>query len=236
LIRFRFELRPLAEVAAWGRDKPNLHWFGLTDGWYWIEIGNVCLLKFAADYEIPYVDYYVVRLWEDLLQLLPAALEEVPADLVGFLESDDRDWNEAESEAVDAAMDCWSSRDVYFGYLREPPSLRCWRTADQITINWNAPANFAEPRALRTTIAVTDFVAAIEQLNAALMTAMEARVTEVEEFPLPGIALDLTHLRSEHGERATWLTRARSSPQQTDWSAVRTGAVQLMQRPKTQAD
>jgi len=151
LIRFRFELRPLAEVAPWGRDKPNLHWFGLTDGWYWIEIGNVCLLKFAADYEIPYVDYYVVRLWEDLLQLLPAALEEVPADLVGFLESDDRDWNEAESEAVDAAMDCWSSRDVCFGYLREPPSLRCWRTADQITINWNAPANFAEPRALRTT-------------------------------------------------------------------------------------
>ncbi len=218
----------MAEVAPWGRESPKLHWFGLTEGWYWVEVGDVCLLKFAADYEIPYVDYYVVRLWEDLLQLFPAALEEVPADLVGFVESDDRGWNEVESEAGDAAMDWWSSRGVYFGYLREPPSLRCWRTGDRITVDWSAPANFAEPRALRTTVAVADFVAAIEELDTALMAAMEARVTEVEKSSPPGIALDLIQLRSEHLDRANWLDRARSRPRQTDWIAVRAGAVQLM--------
>ena len=217
----------MAEVAPWGRERANLHWFGLTEGWYSIELGDVCLLKFAADYEIPYVDYYVVRLWEDLLQLLPAALEQVPADLVGFMESDDRDWNEAESEAAEAAMDCWSSRDVYFGYLREPPSLRCWRTGDQITVSWNAPANFAEPRTLRTTIGVTDFVAAIEEFDRELLAAMADRIAEVEAVPLVGVELDLDRLRQEHQDRSVWLKRARAYQRSTDWSAVRTGAALL---------
>lgn len=220
----------MAEVAPWGRERANLHWFGLTEGWYWIELGDVCLLKFAADYEIPYVDYYVVRLWEDLLQLLPAALEQVPADLVGFVESDGRGWNDAESEAVDAAMDWWSSRDVYFGYLREPPSLRCWRTGDQITVDWNAPANFAEPRALRTTMSVTDFVAAIEEFDRELLAAMADRIAEAEAIPPVGVELDLDRLRQEHQDRSVWLKRARAYQRSTDWPAVRTGDGQLMSR------
>ncbi|WSK39909.1 DUF5984 family protein [Micromonospora maris] len=71
-----------------------LHWFGLTDGWYWIDLNGHELLRYsdhtmrhlhADGYEgMPYVDYYVVRLWEDLLQALPAVLEPVPADLVLF--------------------------------------------------------------------------------------------------------------------------------------------------------
>lgn len=220
----------MAEVAPWGRDRANLHWFGLTEGWYWIELGDVCLLRFAADYEIPYVDYFVVRLWEDLLQLLPAALEEVPADLVGFLESDDREWGEVESEAADAAMDWWSAREVYFGYLREPPSLRCWRIGDEIAVSWNAPANFAEPRVLRTTIAVPDFVAAIEEFDRALLSAMADRIAEVEAVPPVGVELDLDRLRQEHGDRSAWLERARGRQRSTDWPAVRAGAALLTSR------
>lgn len=96
-IRFRFELRPLAQAHPWGGDRRTLHWFGLTDGWYWIELNGHELLRYSdqtvrrwqADgyQDVPYVDYYVVRLWEDLLELLPAVLEPVPADLVPFIES-----------------------------------------------------------------------------------------------------------------------------------------------------
>ncbi|MET7277064.1 DUF5984 family protein [Kribbella sp. NPDC005582] len=229
-IRFRFGLHPLAKVGLWGGDKPTLHWFGLTDGWYWIELGDVRLLRFAADYDIPYVDYYVVRLWEDLLTLLPAALEEVPPDLIDFLESDGREWCDVESEAAEAAIDCWSDRSLNFSYLRESPSLRCWRNGDDITIDWNAPANFAEPRTLRTTVTVTDFVTAIDELHTALMAAMETRITEVEASPRPGVDLDLPNLHREQQDRAQWLTRARSRIRTTDWTAVRTGATQLQPR------
>ncbi|MFF1821019.1 DUF5984 family protein [Kribbella sp. NPDC058245] len=227
-IRFRFGFHPLGEVGLWGGDKPTLHWFGLTDGWYWIELGDVRLLRFAADYDIPYVDYYVVRLWEDLLALLPAAVEEVPADLLGFLESDGSDWKDVESEAADAAIDCWSDRSLNFSYLRESPSLRCWRIGDHLTLDWNAPANFAEPRALRTTVTVADFVTAIDELHTTLMAAMESRITDVEATPPLGVDIDLPNLRREHQDRAQWLTRARSRTQTTDWNAVRTGATQLL--------
>ncbi|WP_442929507.1 DUF5984 family protein [Micromonospora sp. WMMA1949] len=45
MIRFRFELYPLDEVSPWGRDQPRLHWFGLTEGWYWLEAGGQELLR-----------------------------------------------------------------------------------------------------------------------------------------------------------------------------------------------
>jgi hypothetical protein len=45
VIGFRFELRPLDEVEPWGDDPPSLSWFGLTDGWYWIEAGGHELLR-----------------------------------------------------------------------------------------------------------------------------------------------------------------------------------------------
>ena len=36
-----FTLLPLAMVQPWGRpDNLSLHWFGLTDGQYWIEVGE----------------------------------------------------------------------------------------------------------------------------------------------------------------------------------------------------
>jgi hypothetical protein len=227
-LRFGFELTPLAEVGTWGREKPTLHWFGLTDGWYWIELGDVRLLRFSADYEIPYVDYYVVRLWEDLLGLLPAVLEEVPADLLDFLRSDHLAWNEVESDAAEAAIEWWSDRYLDLGYLCEPPTLRCWRTGDRVTIDWDAPSNFAEPRALQVTVAVEEFVAAVEEFDRSLMAAMEGRITEVEASPPAGVELDLAHLRSDHRDRSTWLARARSSDRSTDWSAVRAGAAQLL--------
>ena len=227
-LRFGFELTPLPEVGAWGREKPTLHWFGLTDGWYWIELGEVRLLRFSADYEVPYVDYYVVRLWEDLLGLLPAVLEEVPTDLVDFLMSDHLDWNEDESDAAEAAIYWWSDRYLDLGYLREPPTLRCWRTGDQVTIDWNAPANFAEPRALRVTVAVDEFVAAVEEFDRLLFAAMEVRIAEVEAAPPVGVELDLAQLRSEHRDRSKWLEHARARERSTDWSAVRAGAALLM--------
>ncbi|WP_325055016.1 DUF5984 family protein [Kribbella sp.] len=227
-LRFGFELTPLGEVGAWGRERPNLHWFGLTDGWYWIEVDEVRLLRFSADYEIPYVDYYVARLWEDLLQLLPVVLEEVPADLVGFLRSDHHGWNEIESEAADAAMDWWSGRYMYLGYLREPPTLCCWRTGDQVTIDWQAPSNFAEPRVLQVTVGVEEFVAAVEEFDRSLLAAMEARIAEVEASPPVGVGLDLAQLRSEHRDRSNWLAHARARLRSTDWSAVRAGAARLL--------
>ena len=73
------------EVRSWEAtldlgDTPSLHWFGLTQGWYWIEAGG--------PEPLPYVDYYVVRLWEDLgfriLATVPEAFDHPTHGLVGL--------------------------------------------------------------------------------------------------------------------------------------------------------
>ncbi|GIE36737.1 hypothetical protein Ait01nite_097820 [Actinoplanes italicus] len=38
-------MRPLDDAESWDGDPPSLSWFGLTDGWYWIEAGGHELLR-----------------------------------------------------------------------------------------------------------------------------------------------------------------------------------------------
>jgi hypothetical protein len=90
---FNFVLRPLGDVAPWGKDPPKLHWFGLTDGWFWLEADDQTLFRFSDTFleqrcgqgstaPVPYVDYYVVRLWEDVLDGLHDFLSQVPLAVV----------------------------------------------------------------------------------------------------------------------------------------------------------
>ncbi|HEY9907288.1 MAG TPA: DUF5984 family protein [Thermosynechococcaceae cyanobacterium] len=88
---FDFHLRPLEEVMPWGKP-PNsyLSWFVLTDGFYRLQVGSEFLFNYSDDFAErwaaqsvsvhtrSFVDYYVVRLWEDLLEILPDVLEPLP--------------------------------------------------------------------------------------------------------------------------------------------------------------
>jgi hypothetical protein len=117
VIRFRFALTPLDRVRSWGGEDRVLHWFGLTDGWYWIELGDQELLRYTPETlrlfrrddlgpQHPYVDYYVVRLWEDLIGLTPTVMQPVPDDLAQFIGTDlhDRPDLDDSDEVLSAAI------------------------------------------------------------------------------------------------------------------------------------
>lgn len=104
-MRIQFRLRPVDDIAPWQPvpspdartpdwlRRPNLGWFALTYGWYWIEVGQAELYRYSQEavnamvreqpdapwaselLQMPYDDYQVSRLWEDLLELLPDVLE-----------------------------------------------------------------------------------------------------------------------------------------------------------------
>ncbi len=43
-----FRLRPLHEVGPWGaKGQYRLHWFGLTDGWYWRDLDGTELFRYG---------------------------------------------------------------------------------------------------------------------------------------------------------------------------------------------
>lgn len=122
MIRFHFRLRPLADVQLWGDRR--LHWFALTDGWYWIEVDGHKLFHHPSNADAGQpspVDYYVVRLWEDIQEVLPSVLEPVPVDLVDHMTSDQDTWYGAGIEDAEAALDWYSGHFMYTGFLVASP-------------------------------------------------------------------------------------------------------------------
>jgi hypothetical protein len=101
---FNFQLRELSEVTPWVYEGQRyLQWFGLTEGWYWLQVnerdeifryGPELLAYWQEEYLggkplfLPYADYYVVRFWKDLLDMLPRILEPLPPRLAQLLETE----------------------------------------------------------------------------------------------------------------------------------------------------
>jgi hypothetical protein len=56
--------------------------------------------QFPHIYGGSFVDYYVARLWEDILDMLPDVLEPLPSELSNFFEKDEDAWFQWESNAL----------------------------------------------------------------------------------------------------------------------------------------
>jgi hypothetical protein len=47
---FNFVLCPLEEITPWGNeDQYSLSWFGLTEGGYWLQVGEDQLFRYSGD-------------------------------------------------------------------------------------------------------------------------------------------------------------------------------------------
>lgn len=236
-VRFRFGLTPLETVLA--RARGELHWFWLTDGWYCLDLGGHEVLRYGERTvrELrqdgpahPYVDYYVVRLWEDVIALVSEALEPVPPDLAGVAAQLEPQWTWRDTPEADAALAWHSAGFLNIGYLRVAPLVRCWRTADTVTLAWEHGADpegvveFAGPQSGRVTVPTRVFLDAVADFDRALLAAMAERIAGLAAMPLPpGVTFDLAQLHREHRSRTAWLPRALARDRHTDWSTIRTG-------------
>jgi hypothetical protein len=152
---FTFRLKPLDEVAPWG-ERPTLHWFGLTDGTYGMKLGGVDVFRydheaarargFSADGHL--VDYQVARFWEDVLDIVPAALTPVPEDLAALVASAAAEdallgaIRGAIDRAVDdepllAARSFVEERRLTSLHLVEGPSVLFMRAADRVLVRFD---------------------------------------------------------------------------------------------------
>lgn len=253
VMRFHFELVPVDEVSPWGTGR-KLHWFGLTDGWFCLDVDGVELLRYSERTiartpledrrAMPMrVDYYVVRLWEDMLHALPYILEPVPEDLadfvavgpVGWVGTDDVEF--MDDSRIDAAVDVCFERAVDTGYLRFGPWLRWWRTVDAVdtvTLDWRFTVDpdgeiaFTAPLSGRVSVGTDEFIGAVIDFDRQLLEAMQERVDGIAATGAPaGIDIDVPGLIREQIDRRTWLSQALARRVDTDWDAVRAGAARL---------
>lgn len=200
---------------------------------------------------MPYEDYQLARLWEDLLQCLPAVLDPVPDDLVQHTQDMEK-WNSLRErlwawasekdddeawDLQDDALRWWSERSWDAGYLRCPPKIWLWTQGDTFHLRWDNRAVIRDGLPVwdatygEITMPVTAFVEEVRYFHERLMAKMAERVTAVRAGQMrPDIEIDLDWLAQEQQDRSSWLTNAldRRPPEQ-NWDKVRE-AISTMER------
>ncbi|MCU0568018.1 MAG: DUF5984 family protein, partial [Oculatellaceae cyanobacterium Prado106] len=247
---FDFHLRALEEVHPWVTS-PDLYlsWFGFTDGFYRLQIGSDLLFNYSNEfvdhcakafpgvYSEPFVDYYVVRLWEDLLEILPDVLEPIPKELADWFTQDESawfnwernvlDWLERQPdedqaiETLDLVMPWQNARCLDAAYLQNSPRIWIWcADLDSINISWDNTGILFEGipvwSASRGHFSMSRdrFLQEVHTFHDQFMRLMAERVYEVgDRLPSPEIQVDPQRLMDEHLDRETGLYYAlRKSP------------------------
>ena len=238
---FNFALRPVAEIQPWGGpDQPSLSWFSLSDGWYWLELAGQELFRGLAPEnpgEPPYVAYQVVRLWEDVLEVVRAALAPLPEDLAARLRAPERfvadierlraraGEDQVEQVRIQEGLAFWNARELVSVHLVDAPELWFWRDGETMHALWRslpAGAKLWQPASGTMSLPVEQFVAELRAFDRAFLAAMGERVEDlVQRGGLPGVAIDLAHLAFEQRDRATWLDNALTRRWPEDWALAR---------------
>ena len=262
-------MRSLADVMPWGTpEQPRLHWFGLTDGWYWLQMNEHNeLLRYSEELlahwrkrypegtiASPYVDYYVVRLWEDILEMLPDILEPLPPELAHMLETEEkayqwqqrvRQWEkgielEGETwEAYSQAVTWWDQRKLNTGYLTASPHIWFWNDGQYIHGFWDNSQVYSEDlpvwQAQRGQIQPTraQWLDEVDSLHTRLFVVMEERIQEAKRsWSRPEVVLDIVALEKEQRDRFQWLARSKdraASRSATSWDVV-VDAIRTLER------
>ena len=238
-----FRLRPTDEIGPWqGSDGPNLHWFGLTWGDYWITTPLGEALRYTEEqqriwgFTSPYVDYNVARLFEDVQCMLPFALEPVPMDIAEL--TTDRAWynhsfqwmgssleNDERIDLWHGANEWWHDRHIDTLYLVDGPHFNFWRIGDQVFVRWeySGPTGIWEVPSGQFVLDVTDFQTAVFDFLDEVIMQMDQRVQTIatKGWTRPGCDLDVKALVREQQQRAIWVNENKQRRANTDWISVR---------------
>lgn len=259
---FEFKLDSIEDVPPWG-ESPNkqIHWFALTQGIYRLKVGDEYLLNYSDEftthisknfpqtqYQGTFVDYYIVRLWEDLIDILSHILEPVPKELRHFLESDYKtqralfekvgDWHD--KAKLDKALnndEIWEIREnttnwidhrnLDFGYLSPSANIWIWSDENDVIISWDNREIIVDEiqvwSALRGDYRINrnEFITELQRFDNQLFSEMAVRINEIcKNRTNKEIHIDFEQLKSEQKNRATWMKSWFNSNQKTDWKKV----------------
>ncbi|MBW8687750.1 DUF5984 family protein [Chitinophaga rhizophila] len=161
-----FKLKHPDNIIPWGDDtETTMHWFGLTDGEYWLDINKATLYEYTDEIlaggdpdDSRYVAYQVVRLIEDWTSIFESIAEPIPEGFYAISRNCNylyrfygavQQWLEKLSEDPAIDMDAYYekydktiewvySRTLVATHLTGGPSISFFRNGDNISIVWRA--------------------------------------------------------------------------------------------------
>jgi len=226
---FRFELAAIESIVPWGEPShPNLSWFALTLGDFWIDLGRDELFRYTpsvlATWGLTksYPDYQIASFVRDLrscvapaLAPLPIELTRLAADVYRLAELQSSTRRSADAMGIDEAPDLYytawrwlGERSPCMAYLVQYPRFHFVRIGDEIEIGYDNRGCLIDGILVWTAqigayrIAVEAFTAAVTEVSAALLDAMAERIDDLERGrAMPQTPIDVASLREQH---ATW--------------------------------
>lgn len=223
--KIHFQLQELDKVTPWGS---NMHWFGLTDGLLWIEVGNQTIYEYSEAAQTyfgntnKYNDYQIVRFLEDFFCTLKYVGESIPKELYDDLEQFDakaESWKESYIEEEDDIFDkfyydeyCelrewYSDRSYDSGHLVGGPYIGCFRYEDHVKIRWESSFQLEDGSSIWTSpkgcveMPYDRFVTSISEFLEAFFVSMDAQVKAAVEKDWGNVSLDKERLVQENEER-----------------------------------
>lgn len=231
------------------------HWFGLTDGFYHLNVGKEqiyrntneilnCRQDKYPEYKNPdiYVDYQIVRLYEDFLDTLSDVLQPIQKEILALIDTHDKKckllniidyiYCSAEDYSIlddcDDAMEWRQRRHLSSMHLSYPPYVVMWRHENSITFRWDNKNNVEHDIPVWSSqggeyqFSVAEFMHEVESFHNRFMSAMKERVNIIViDNPMPNVNIDIDRLVQEHGERELSLEHAlKRQPCVKSWETV----------------
>ena len=227
--KIHFQLQELDYVMLWGEEPHrHIHWFGLTDGVLWIDVGNQTIYEYSEAAlacwggNVRYNDYQIVRFLEDFFGILRYVGESIPEELyLGLDEFNDKmdAWKEMHDDDEDEQFDefyfneyCelnqWhADRSFDSGHLVGGPYISCFRCGEKLKIIWESNYLLEDGSSIWTSpkgsyeMPYDEFVASVTTFWGEFTEAMDKQVKAAVEKEWDGVELDKKRLIEENEER-----------------------------------
>lgn len=221
MFKINYCLREPKQIVPWGDEEKSLHWFGLTDGLLWINVGESVIYEYSESAmkllgSERYNDYQLARFLTDLSDILPYVAESIPKslyDIVDTFENDTYYWNliyadKSDKEYFDYFLPdffeplyTWYEKRTFDSlHLVGGPVISCFRCEDKVKIRWVGGHTLDDgndiwkyPDGLYE-MKYSEFISAVTQFFQAFECDMEKQVNYVLENGIDGVYIDTDQL------------------------------------------
>ena len=235
MFRINYQLKKPDQIVPWGDKEKSLHWFGLTDGLLWINVGNSVIYECSDSafegYPIRFNDYQLSRFLEDFSEILPYVAEPIPKFLYDSVECFGEklcNWEKMYAEKSDAEFfdnflpnlyeplnEWFYKRTFDSAHLKDGPFIGCFRCGDSVKLFWESNSNYLlkdgsniwkYPKGIYE-MKYSEFVSEVSRFFKSFEYDMDNQVNDVLENGVKGVFIDTDQLKKENKLRKESFTQ-----------------------------
>lgn len=227
--KINFELQDIDKILPWGEKRDSMHWFALTDGLLWINVGKDTIYEYSDEALAywnnkgsRYNDYQLARFCEDLSYTFCFVYESVPKYLYDNIEQFenvisewDNKWdkdhpddsNDEYFDTLEKFTEWYRDRSFDSGHLVGGPYIGFFRYEDKIKILWDGRGKLENGANIWTSpygcyeMNYSDFVSEVRHFFDDFLMKMDIRVEEALNKEWSNVFLDKPGLKEDHIRR-----------------------------------